>query len=83
MSSTLHDSDDDTPQLSAHALQALQEFYAEHAARNEDDGTTKDMPTEDWVSHTETDSCEQRLHVIHILSAVNITMIKCKLAKHT
>ena len=49
MSSTLHDSDDDTPQLSAHALQALQEFYAEHAARDHEDATANEMPTEDWV----------------------------------
>ena len=28
-----------------------QEFYAEHAARDQDDTTTKDMPAEDWVSH--------------------------------
>ena len=49
MSATVHDSDDDTPQLSAHALQALQEFYAEHAARDQDDATANEMPTEDWV----------------------------------
>ncbi len=43
----MDDSDDDQPQLSAHALAALQEFYAEQAAQN--DNTSQEMPKEDWV----------------------------------
>ena len=45
----MDDSDDDQPQLSAHALAALQEFYAEQAAEN--DNTSHEMPKEDWVRH--------------------------------
>ncbi len=43
--------DTDVPQLSAHALQALQEFYAEQAAEptETDQGGAKEMPREDWV----------------------------------
>ena len=49
----MDESDDDTPQLSAHALQALQEFYTEqssHATEDGENSTMKEMPTEDWVS---------------------------------
>ena len=52
MSSAGDDSDDDTPQLSTHALQALQEFYAEQAAsisNEQGESSGKDMPQEDWV----------------------------------
>ena len=53
------DSDDEVPQLSAHALAALQEFYAERlqtASKDEDDPTiTGDKErvdvAEDWVKN--------------------------------
>ena len=43
-SSNMSDSDDDTPQLSAHALAALKEFYAEQQQTDENE------QKEDWVS---------------------------------
>lgn len=39
------DSDDDTPQLSAHALAALQEFYHEQQQRQE---TSEKGVSENW-----------------------------------
>lgn len=55
------DSDDDTPQLSSHALAALQEFYTEQeAARQlmqqaEQGDATATMVQEDWVGLIFTD----------------------------
>ena len=46
-------SDDDVPQLSAHALAALQEFYAEREQQDLSsvpDGATPGRVEEDWVS---------------------------------
>ena len=54
MSLALEESDDDAPQLSAHARQALQEFYQEQAAsasQEQDESRGKDMPQEDWVKY--------------------------------
>ena len=51
----MSDSDDDVPQLSAHALAALQEFYTEQKQAEDNMaalqlGQTKaEMPEEDWV----------------------------------
>lgn len=43
--------DDDQPQLSEHALSALQEFYAERLAQEESGrGTSSAMIEENWVS---------------------------------
>ena len=55
MSDSSEGSDDDSPpQLSAHALAALQEFYAEeeqqHMAPREGEGVAPAQITEDWVN---------------------------------
>ena len=42
-------SDDDEPQLSAHALAALKEFYAEQNVSTETSENA--MPRENWVRH--------------------------------
>ena len=46
--------DDDTPRLSAHALAALQEFYAEQAKKQVSSSPpSNDLPvSEDWVRNT-------------------------------
>ena len=51
-----HDSDKDSPpQLSAHALAALQEFYAEEAVLQQQlalgEGAAPKLITEDWVNN--------------------------------
>lgn len=42
------DDDDDMPELSAHALAALQEFYTEQQQVQEDASA---LPVEDWVTY--------------------------------
>ena len=52
---TMSDSNEDTPQLSAHTMSALQEYYDEQAANQKrevamaDGEVPKEMPKEDWV----------------------------------
>lgn len=43
------DSDSDTPQLSAHALAALHEFYAESSNNATEDTSKAVTVQEDWV----------------------------------